>query len=154
VAMEYMKAHPWATARAYADGAVTFLLLPDHWGVPHLLGVTEEGGLLHGGGGWYEKARAMLGRYHGVTLAYMAWETAWLGLVWLMALAGWLRLRRRGQAAAANALVLVVICLLVTALGPEAVTRYRAPLLVPLVVLAGAMWWQTTKPVQDRRVSA
>ncbi len=152
VAVEYMWSHPWATARAYADGAAVLLLLPDHWGVPHLLGVNEPGHLLHGGGGWAEKARAMLGRYHGVTLAYMTWETAWLVLVWLMALVGWLRLRRWGQVAASNASGLVLLGLVAVTIGPEAVARYRAPLLVPLVVLAGAMWLNSTKRDEDRPV--
>lgn len=140
VALEYMWHHPWATARAYANGAVVLLLLPDRWSVPHLLGVEEQGHVLHGRGGWFEKARTVLGQYHKTTLAYMTWETAWLVLVWLMALVGWLRLRRWGHVGASNALGLAVLCVLAASICPEAEPRLRAPLLIPLVLLAGAMW--------------
>jgi hypothetical protein len=152
VALEYLWHHPWATARAYANGAVVLLLLPDRWSVPHLLGVEEQGHVLHGRGGWYEKARTVLGQYHKTTLAYMTWETAWLVLVWLLALVGWLRLRRWGLVAASNALGLVVLCLLAASICPETEPRLRAPLLIPLVVLAGAMWLHSTGRVEGGTV--
>jgi hypothetical protein len=152
VATEYLAAHPWATARAYADGAVALMLVPERWPLPHLLGVDEEGHVFYSRGGWLEKIRTVLGQYRVATLVYMAWETAWMVLVWLMALVGWLRLRRWGQVAASNALGLVMLCLLATSLAPESMSRYLAPLMVPLVVLAGAMWLHSTGRVEDRAV--
>jgi hypothetical protein len=120
---------------------VVLLLLPDRWTGPQLLGSDEKlEHVLNGPGGWYEKARRVLGQYHMTTIVYMIYETAWLALVWLMAVVGWLRLRRWGQVAASNALGLVLLVLMAATICPEAEPRLRAPLLIPLVMLAGAMW--------------
>jgi hypothetical protein len=72
-----------------------------------------------------------------------------ISLVWLMALVGWLRLRRWGRVAASNALGLALLVLMAATICPEAEPRLRAPLLIPLVMLAGAMWLHST----DRRTA-
>ncbi len=145
VALEYMWAHPRETVRAFANGAVVLLLLPDRWTGPQLMGSDEKlEHVLNGPGGWWQKAKTVLGQYHNTTIVYMIYETAWLALVWLMALAGWLRLRRWGRVAASNALGLVLLCLMAATICPEAEPRLRAPLLIPLVMLAGAMWLRST----------
>jgi len=149
VAVEYMMRHPWPTIKAYAGGALVLLAAPDRWTVPHLLGIDEQGGVLHAGAGYAAKVGRLVGQYHPLTLAYMAWAGLYLLGLWLLAAAGVRRLWEGQGRRRPLALLGVLFVLIVASAVPESEPRLRLPLLVPLAVLAGAAW--ATRPQADSK---
>ena len=156
VAVEYMMRHPYLTAKAHAQGAVVLLLIPDRWSVPHLLGVDEQGGILHGSSGWVGKIRRLWRQYHGLTLAYMIWSGLFLAALWIAALVGWTAMWRSGRRVAAMAALLPLACLIAASAVPESEPRLRVPLMVPLVILSAVGFctmWEFLKRRRERWTS-
>jgi len=122
VAREVLRDHPLAAAADFAEGLVRLFAGSGLTALCALVGDPDPATLDRG---WKWLVLAVL--------------LVWMAVLYGAAVLGWRALRARGGRLEAGLCVAFVLALALVAAGPEASTRFRAPLVPFLAVLAGAL---------------
>ena len=140
IGFAYMKQYPWLAVKTHLAGLGRLLFLPPHWVAPKPPDQPEAapGGLL-------SRLVKTLKSYRPPVLLYMAYGLCSIVVLWLLALVGFFKLWRQGQACWALALVLLIAVLAAPVATPVGEPRLRMPLMVPLLLLAAAAWFSRKK---------
>jgi 4-amino-4-deoxy-L-arabinose transferase-like glycosyltransferase len=141
VAGEYMKRYPGMAVETHLLGIARLLFLPPHWIAPPTSAKSEtaDADIL-------SRIMKPLKGCRTTTLLYMAYGLCYIVVLWLLVLVGFVKLWRKGQFHRALTIVLVIAALAAPVASPAGEPRYRMPLMVPLMLLAGAAWITRKKP--------